>query len=73
MPITRHFLDWNKPALPAAADYLISRYANGDQLDMSRVILVFPGRRAARRMLELLVQRGSPKWPATGAAAHDDF
>ena len=64
MAITRHFLDWNKPALPAAADYLISRYANGNQLDMSKVILVFPGRSAARRMLELLVQRGSPKWPA---------
>ena len=63
MAITRHFLDWNKPALPAAADFLISRYANGDQLDLSKVILVFPGRRAARRMLELLVQRGSPKWP----------
>ncbi len=64
MAITRHFLDWKKPALSEAADYLISRYANGDQLDMSKVILVFPGRRAARRMLELLVQRGGPKWPA---------
>lgn len=64
MPITRHFLDWNKPALPAAADYLINRYANGDQLDLSRVILVFPGRRAGRRMLELFVQRGGSKWPA---------
>jgi len=64
MTITRHFLDWNKPALTAAADYLISRYANGDQLDMSKVVLVFPGRRAARRMLELLVQRGGSKWPA---------
>ncbi len=63
MAITRHFLDWNKPALPAAADYLINRYANGDQLDLSNVILVFPGRRAARRMLELLVQRGGSKWP----------
>ncbi|HQX50140.1 MAG TPA: PD-(D/E)XK nuclease family protein [Planctomycetaceae bacterium] len=64
MAITRYFLDWNKPALPAAADYLINRYASGDQLDLSNVILVFPGRRAARRMLELLVQRGGPKWPA---------
>jgi len=64
MPITRHFLNWNRPALPAAADYLINRYANGNQLDLSKVILVFPGRRAARRMLELLVQRGGAKWPA---------
>ena len=64
MAITRHFLDWEKPALTAAADYLIRQYAHGDQLDMSKVILVFPGRRAARRMLELLVQRGGTKWPA---------
>lgn len=64
MPITRHFLDWNEPALTAAADYLIRRYASGDQLDLSKAILVFPGRRAARRMLELLVQRGGSKWPA---------
>jgi len=64
MPTTRQFLDWNKPALPAAADWLISRYASGDELDLSKVILVFPGRRAARRMLELLVQRGGSKWPA---------
>ena len=64
MAITRHFLDWNKPALTAAADYLINRYANSDQLDLSKVILVFPGRRASRRMLELLVQRGGSKWPA---------
>jgi ATP-dependent helicase/nuclease subunit B len=62
--ITRHFLDWTKPALTTAADYLIGRYAHGDQLDLSKVILVFPGRRAARRMLELLVQRGGSKWPA---------
>jgi RecB family exonuclease len=64
MSIARHFLDWNKPALTAAADYLIGRFAKGDELDMSKVILVFPGRRAGRRMLELLVQRAGSKWPA---------
>ena len=64
MPVTRYFLDPSKPALLNAVDYLISRYANGDQLDLSKVILVFPGRRAARRMLELLVQRAGAKWPA---------
>lgn len=63
MPITRHFLDWQQPALPAAADYLIQRYAAGGGLDLSRVILVFPGRRAGRRMLELLVQKTADRWP----------
>ncbi len=63
MPLTRHFLDWTQHALPAAADYVIQRYAQADELDLSRVILVFPGRRAARRMLELLVQKCSAQWP----------
>lgn len=64
MAIVRHFLDWNQPALTAAADYMIARFAKGDSLDMSKVILVFPGRRAGRRMLEILVQRAGSKWPA---------
>lgn len=63
MPIVRHFLDWNRPALPAAADYVIGRYASSTGLDLSRVIFVFPGRRAARRMLELLVQHAADRWP----------
>lgn len=64
MPVTRHFLDWNQPALPAAADYLLERYGTRRELDLSKLILVFPGRRAARRMLELLVQKASDRWPA---------
>lgn len=63
MPITRIFLDWHQPALPAAADYLIERYADDDQLDLSGVLLVFPGRRSARRMLELLVEKAAVRWP----------
>lgn len=64
MGITRHFLGWKQPALVSAVDHLISRFAHGDQFDLSKVILVFPGRRASRRMLELLVQRAGSKWPA---------
>jgi ATP-dependent helicase/nuclease subunit B len=63
MPLERHFLNWDQPALPAAADYLIGRYASADQLDLSQVILVFPGRRAARRMLEILIQKAGSRWP----------
>jgi ATP-dependent helicase/nuclease subunit B len=59
MPITRHFLDWNQPALPAAAAWLLERYRsatnNVDELDLSGVIVVVPGARAGRRLLELLV------------------
>ncbi|MCA9037251.1 MAG: PD-(D/E)XK nuclease family protein [Planctomycetaceae bacterium] len=63
MPIQREFLDWSQPALPSAADYLIQRYSDGDSLDLSNVILVFPGRRAGRRMLELLVEKATLRWP----------
>jgi RecB family exonuclease len=59
MPIKRHFLDWSSPALPAAAEYLISRCGHGQALDLSQVIIVAPGSRAGRRLLEILVQRAA--------------
>ncbi len=55
MPITRHFLDWNQPALPAAAQFLRGKYTQGDLLDLQNVIVVIPGQRAGRRLLEILV------------------
>lgn len=64
MALQRHFLNWDQPALPAVVDYLIQRYAHGHELDLSEVLLVFPGRRAARRTTELLVQRAGTRWPA---------
>ena len=64
MPVTRHFVDWNQPVLPAAADYLIERYGTSRQLDLSRVVIVFTGRRASRRMLEVLFEKASGRWPA---------
>lgn len=63
MAIFRHFLGWDTPGLPLAADFLVNRYAHDDQLDLSNVILVFPGRRAARRMLELLLERAEHQFP----------
>lgn len=64
MPIQRHFIDWNTPILPAAADYLIDRYATSRQLDLSGVVVVFTGRRASRRMLELLFEKAAQRWPS---------
>lgn len=63
MPISRHFLGLDHPALASACDYLISRYASGNDLDLSKVILVMPGRRAGRRIMEILVQRTFDRWP----------
>ncbi|MCR9201816.1 MAG: PD-(D/E)XK nuclease family protein [Planctomycetaceae bacterium] len=64
MPVTRHFIDWKQPVLPAAADYLIERYGTSQQLDLSNVVIVFTGRRASRRMLEVLFEKASDRWPA---------
>ena len=55
MPIHRLFIDWREPALIATVDYLCSRYAAGRLLDLQQVIVALPGGRAARRLLELLV------------------
>ncbi|MEO2014622.1 MAG: PD-(D/E)XK nuclease family protein [Fuerstiella sp.] len=64
MPIQRHFIDWNQPVLAAVADLLIDRYATADQLDLRNLVMVFTGSRAARRMLELLLEKASARWPA---------
>lgn len=64
MSVARHFLDWSRPVLPQAAAYLIDRYARAGELDLSSVVLVFPGRRAARRMMELLLQLAGDDYPA---------
>lgn len=67
MPTERHFLDWSKPALPQAARWLADRYATRHELNLAGVIVVLPGRRAIRRLLELLVAeaetRGVPLVP----------
>ena len=56
--IQRVFLGWDRPALAAAADWLAARYATGDSIDMSQVIVAVPGGRAGRRLEELLLDRG---------------
>lgn len=50
----RHFLGSDRPALAAAVEYLRATFAGPDKLDLSRVVVVLPGRRAGRRLLELL-------------------
>lgn len=55
MPISRTFLDWTRPALPAVVDYVLGRFQRDNMLDLDAVVLVMPGGRAGRRLLELLV------------------
>ncbi|MCX5662112.1 MAG: hypothetical protein NTW19_20740 [Planctomycetota bacterium] len=68
MPIERVFLGWDGPCLPRAARWLAETFGSSDgppdgsladvfpEVDLSRVILVTPGRRSGRRLLELLVE-----------------
>ena len=61
MSIKREFLDWHRPALPAAAALLIERYQAAGTVDLDGVVVVLPGRRAGRRLLELLVQHADER------------
>ena len=61
MPLQRLFLDWSQPALPAAAEYLIGRCAKDGALDLSGLIVVVPGSRAGRRLVEILVEKSDEK------------
>lgn len=56
MPITRTFIDWSSPALPSVAAHLLRKYGSAEQADLSAVVVVLTGRRACRRLLELLVE-----------------
>ena len=57
MSLERVFLGTDRPALAESADFLVSRFGVGDELDLSGVVVVVPGQRARRRLLELLVQQ----------------
>ncbi len=53
--IERIFLGWNRPALPAAVEYLRERFRQGERWDLDRLVIVLPGGRAGRRLRELLL------------------
>lgn len=51
-----HFLDWNRPLVNLATDYLLAGHANGP-LDLEGTLLIVPTRQAGRRLLDALVIR----------------
>src|SRR5262245_16738070 len=53
--IDRVFLGWTAPPLQSVASELVRRYRRADALDLRHVVVVTPGGRAGRRLLELLV------------------
>jgi ATP-dependent helicase/nuclease subunit B len=59
MAATREFLNWDKGALPRAAEWLIARAENRNahRCDLRQTLCVMPGRRAGRLLLgHLIVQ-----------------
>ena len=55
------YLGWDRPALLTAAEVLFDRFAVAGDLDVQRVAVVLPGRKACRRMLEILVDRSQQR------------
>lgn len=71
----RIFLDWHNPALHAAVDALVGRYASARELDLRGVAVVLPGARAGRRLKEVLVAEAARRRlrltpPAIGTVGH---
>ncbi len=53
--VKRIFCGYKKPLLVSIAHSLVDEFSTGTMIDMSQVTLVVAGRRAQRRLLELLV------------------
>ena len=54
-PVDRRFLGWERPILHSVAEQLLDAADDRGPLDLSRMLVVFPGARAGRRLKELLV------------------
>ena len=53
----RIFLGWDQPCLPEVVRWLWQRREDGGAWDLSNLLLVTPGSRAQRRLLELLANQ----------------
>ncbi len=63
MPIRQDFLDWKRPALESAIQFLDHNYRRQQVWNLSQVIVVLPGGRAGRRLRELMVaQAEEQRW-----------
>ncbi len=56
--IERTFLGWDAPALPEAARRLADTHAGRNSPSLEDALVVLPGRRAGRRLRELLLEEG---------------
>ena len=61
MHINRVFLNWSRPGLVAAVDYLVERFGSPGELDLANVVVAVPGGRAGRRLLEIVVDQAEKR------------
>lgn len=57
MPITRTFIDWSTPLIPAVVERLFERYTVLGVADLRNVVVVFPTRHGLQRFDDLWVRR----------------
>lgn len=70
MAVSLVFTGWQQPILPFVASWLFQHYTASDgTVDLSRLVLVTPGTRSGRRLLELLVERVEAAGKSTGRTA----
>ena len=50
----RHFLDWDRPLLEQAADWLLGRAGDTRPIDLGHLLVIVPTRNAGRRLREML-------------------
>lgn len=55
------FLGWDRPILPAAAGHLVDHYTRNGTADLRGATVVLPGRRARRRVIELLIEAAAAR------------
>ncbi len=66
-PPRRLFLDWDRPLLERAAEWLIKQSEGDDVLDLGHLLVIVPTRNSARRLREMLAnladERGTAVMP----------
>ncbi|MBB74093.1 MAG: hypothetical protein CMJ75_06220 [Planctomycetaceae bacterium] len=61
MPVTRKFMGIARPILASVTSYLLDHFTRDHSADLSQVVVVVPGRRAGRRLVELLVDQAAER------------
>ena len=62
--LTRIFLDWDRPLLEQAAEWLMAQTGESDLLDLGELLAVVPTRNAARRLREMLANLAAERGTA---------